>query len=153
MKPANNAPIYIGAYRELAEIAREHGYAMAIHGSLARDMDLICVPWVDDAAEPQAVVDAITSKFAFKEIDEPPNVREHGRLVYTLLVSFGDCFIDLSFTPRAGDSGALREALAQIIHEAKHHHTGCEPSWKRMPPSLRAAIERAALASKGEPGK
>lgn len=104
MKPANNAPIYIGLYKELAEIARRHGYAMAAHGSLARDMDLICIPWVDNADEPQAVVDAITSEFAFKETDEPPRVREHGRLVYTLLVSFGDCFIDLSFTPRAGAS-------------------------------------------------
>lgn len=25
---------------------------------------------------------------------------EHGRLVYTLIVSFGECFIDLSFMPR-----------------------------------------------------
>ena len=100
MKPANNAPIYIGAYKELAEIARSHGYAMAVHGSLARDMDLICIPWADAAAEPQVVVDEITEKFAFKEVDEPPSVREHGRVVYTLAVSFGDCFIDLSFTPR-----------------------------------------------------
>lgn len=104
MKPTNNAPIYIGLYKELAEIARKHGYAMAVHGSLARDMDLICIPWIDDADEPQVVVDAITREFAFKETDEPPSVREHGRLVYTLLVSFGDCFIDLSFTPRAGAS-------------------------------------------------
>lgn len=102
MKPANNAPIYIGAYKELAEIARKHGYAMAVHGSVARDLDLICIPWVDDAAGPQAVVDEITSTFAFKETDKPPRIREHGRIVYTLLVSFGDCFLDLSFTPRSG---------------------------------------------------
>jgi hypothetical protein len=102
MKPANNAPIYIGAYRELAEIARKHGYAMAVHGSVARDLDLICIPWIDDADDPQAVVDEITSTFAFNETDEPPSIREHGRLVYTLIVSFGDCFIDLSFTPRSG---------------------------------------------------
>lgn len=100
MKPANNAPIYIGAYKDLAEIARKHGYAMAVHGSVARDLDLICVPWVSNAADPQVVVDDITSQFAFKETDKPPRVREHGRIVYTLLASFGDCFIDLSFMPR-----------------------------------------------------
>jgi hypothetical protein len=100
MKPANNAPIYIGAYKDLAEIARKHGYAMAVHGSVARDLDLICIPWTETADEPQAVVDEITSKFAFKETDKPPRTREHGRIVYTLLVSFGDCFMDLSFTPR-----------------------------------------------------
>jgi len=101
MKPANNAPVYIGAYKELAEIARKHGYAMAVHGSVARDLDLICIPWVEDAGAPQAVVDEITSKFVFRETDEPPRIREHGRIAYTLLVSFGDCFIDLSFMPRA----------------------------------------------------
>lgn len=109
MKPANNAPLYIGAYKELAEIAREHGYAMAVHGSLARDMDLICIPWVEDAADPQAVVDAITARFAFKQTGNPPSAREHGRMVYTLLVSFGECFLDLSFTPRIAPHLGVRE--------------------------------------------
>ncbi len=100
MKPANYAPVYAGLYPELAEIARKHGYAMAVHGSLARDADLICIPWIDDAAEPQAVVDAITSEFVVRSVGEP-STREHGRIVYTLTVSAPGCFIDLSFTPRA----------------------------------------------------
>ena len=46
MKPANRAAVYAAAlYPDLAEIAREHGYALAVHGSLARDFDLIAVPW------------------------------------------------------------------------------------------------------------
>ena len=117
MKPANNAPIYIGAYKELAEIARSHGYAMAVHGSVARDLDLICIPWIEEAAAPQTVVDEITTKFAFKEIDKPPRVREHGRLVYTLSISFGDCFIDLSFMPRADDLRARLETVEAETRE------------------------------------
>lgn len=106
MKPANYAPVYAGLYPELAEIARSHGYAMAVHGSFARDADLICIPWVASAADPQAVVDAITSEFVIKKIDSDPVVREHGRIVYTLLIAAPGCFIDLSFTPRTPAPGS-----------------------------------------------
>lgn len=41
MKPANLAPVYCALYPALAEIARKHGYAMAIHGTMARDFDLM----------------------------------------------------------------------------------------------------------------
>lgn len=99
MKPANYAPVYCALYPQLAEVAREHGYALAIHGSLGRDMDLICVPWVESPSQPQTVVDAMTSKFAVKEVGGPADVKEHGRLVYTLSLAFGECFIDLSFMP------------------------------------------------------
>lgn len=99
MKPANNAPLYAMVYAKLAEMARERGYAMAVHGSLAKDFDLICVPWTENVAEPQAVVDAITSRFALRVIDSPA-AKLHNRLCYTL--SFGgDVFLDLSFMPRA----------------------------------------------------
>jgi hypothetical protein len=101
MKPANYAPVYAGLYPELAEIARKHGYAMAVHGSLARDADLICIPWVEDAADPQAVVDEITTTFVIRHVHGGPKVREHGRIVYSLTIAGPGCFIDLSFTPRA----------------------------------------------------
>lgn len=100
MKPANNAPIYIGLYPQLAELTRRHGYALAVHGSIARDFDLVAIPWTTEASEPQAVVDEITSTFAFKEVGGERAIKEHGRIVYTLIVSFGECFLDFSFVPR-----------------------------------------------------
>jgi hypothetical protein len=98
MKPANFAPAYLGLYPELAEVTRSHGYALAAHGSMARDFDLICIPWIEDASEPDVVVKAITSKFGLREVGKP-NIREHGRIVYTLSISFGECFLDFSFMP------------------------------------------------------
>jgi hypothetical protein len=103
MKPANYAPVYAAAlYPQWAEIAREHGYALAVHGSLARDFDLIAVPWRDEPlpSDPQAVINAITSKFAAKEVGGPPSAKPHGRRTYTLSIGFGECFADLSFMPR-----------------------------------------------------
>ncbi len=42
----------VGIYPQLVEEARRHGYALAPHGSLQRDLDLIAVPWSEEAAAP-----------------------------------------------------------------------------------------------------
>ncbi len=100
MKPANFAPVYVGLYPELAEITRKHGYALAAHGSCARDFDLICIPWVPNPSKPQTVVDEITNTFAIKLGKGAPfEIKEHGRICYTLIISFGECFLDFSFMP------------------------------------------------------
>jgi hypothetical protein len=101
VKDPNYAPVYCALYPGLAEITRKHGYALAIHGTLGRDMDLICVPWADAASEPDAVLDEITSTFAIRLIGGPPTQKNHGRLAYTISVAYGECAIDLSFLPRA----------------------------------------------------
>lgn len=98
MKPANFAPIYLGLYPELAEITRKHGYALSAHGSMARDFDLVCIPWTEFPSIPQTVVDEITSTFGIKEIGLPAT-KHHGRICYTLSISFGECFLDFSFMP------------------------------------------------------
>lgn len=99
MKDPNYAPIYCAMYPGLAEITRRHGYALAIHGSLGRDMDLICVPWSPSPSEPQAVVDEIVGKYSIRQIGEPGD-KNHGRTAWTISIGFGECFIDLSFMPR-----------------------------------------------------
>jgi len=102
MKPANFAPVYCAIYLGLAEIARAHGYALAIHGSLARDADLICIPWIAVPAEPAEVIAAMCAEYAIQEVGQP-GAKEHGRIAHTLSIAFGECAIDLSFMPRLGD--------------------------------------------------
>lgn len=100
MKAANYAPTYCAIYPALAEIARTHGYALAIHGSLGRDFDLTCIPWADTPAEPEKVVNAMLAEFAFKLAGGPPSLKAHGRIVYTLAF-FAEWAVDLSFMPYA----------------------------------------------------
>lgn len=102
MNPANNAPIYASIYADLAEACRSHGYALAIHGSLARDFDLVCIPWADTVSEPAAVVETITTEFALRLIDKPtpPTIKPWCREVYTFVFAWGEVALDLSFTPR-----------------------------------------------------
>lgn len=97
--PPGYAPVYCAMYPELAKVARAHGYALAVHGSMQRDMDLICVPWIAEPSEPAAVVKAMTAKFAIEVIGEPTQ-KEHGREAWTLSIAWGECAIDLSFMPR-----------------------------------------------------
>ena len=38
--------------------ARELGYNLVLHGSLARDIDLIAIPWVESAVPAEQLVEA-----------------------------------------------------------------------------------------------
>lgn len=99
MKDPTYAPMYAALYPGLAKITRAHGYALAVHGTLGRDMDLICVPWIEAPSEPAAVVQEITKKFHIRTVGDP-DTTHHGRERWTISVGFGECFLDLSFMPR-----------------------------------------------------
>lgn len=95
MKAANRAPVYAACvYPQLAEIVRAHGYALAVHGSLARDFDMIAIPWADTVSPHSEVVNEILQVFAVKVIGNPE--RKRCRDVYTLSW-VGDAFMDFSF--------------------------------------------------------
>ena len=96
MKDANLAPIYCGMYPQLAEITRKHGYALAVHGSLARDFDFVCVPWVETPSKPEEVIAEIVATFTLKVVGEP-DITHHGRERWAVSISYGECFMDISF--------------------------------------------------------
>jgi hypothetical protein len=107
------APSYVALYPSLVQIARDHGYALAAHGSLHRDFDLVAIPWVDDAADALTLFKAIrdftqTCTHDFDRDDEfypdgNPTKKPHGRVAYSLHFTadggFG-AYIDLSILPR-----------------------------------------------------
>lgn len=97
MKEPNYAPLYASLYPDLARIARRHGYALAIHGTLARDFDVIAIPWAAEVDHPESVVEEITRTYDIRVIGDA-TIREHGRIVYTISIS-GGAFLDFSFTP------------------------------------------------------
>lgn len=43
----------------IREAAKEHGYAIGLHGSMRRDLDLIAAPWREGAAGPDTLAHAI----------------------------------------------------------------------------------------------
>lgn len=100
-KKPTYAPAYIvGVYPALAERARTLGYALALHGSIQRDLDLVAVPWVDGAADPVQLLAALCEEF---DLTVPPvgdpEIKPHGRLAWSIPLWWG-AYIDLSVVPR-----------------------------------------------------
>jgi hypothetical protein len=108
MKPANLAPMYATLLPPLSEAARSVGYALAVHGTMARDLDLVACPWTEEAAEPRALIDALMAvcggklgrvNGAGQRIDLP-ELKPHGRLAWLIYLPGGEAYIDLSIMPR-----------------------------------------------------
>ena len=59
-KPTALKPAYYAIIAEgMKKIAKEFGYNLVLHGSLNRDMDVILIPWVDQATDPDDLVTAL----------------------------------------------------------------------------------------------
>ena len=100
------APWYAMAYVKLDRIAWRHGYALALHGSMARDLDLVAIPWTDDADSPEKLIAAFgrfiikNAKVHYKFRAITPTKNPHGRQSYVLPIGFDGHYIDLSIMPR-----------------------------------------------------
>lgn len=94
------APVYAALYPELCVIFQKHGYALAVHGSMRRDFDLVAIPWASEVSTHEVVLDEIKRVFATTSMGGA-TVKNHGRIAYTLAIGFGACAMDLSFTPEA----------------------------------------------------
>jgi len=63
-KKPTYAPAYVvGIYPQLARTARSKGYALALHGSLQRDLDLVAIPWTKSAIPAQQLIQALAADF------------------------------------------------------------------------------------------
>lgn len=88
----------------LREVARRHGYALGVHGSLSYDIDLIACPWregcVDQETVAKAVQEAVRAIVGNAEMigDQTPTQKPHGRLAWSFHMGGGP-YIDLSVLP------------------------------------------------------
>lgn len=97
-------------------VAERYGYALCVHGSLRRDIDLVAVPWRDCAIGPESLVEAlanatkaITGTARFREQDQAPEFKPQGRKSWSIyLTPLDDApYIDLSVMPtQAKNDGA-----------------------------------------------
>lgn len=106
----SNKPASVRAGRvidDIRAIAREHGYAIGVHGSMRsqRDIDLIAAPWTKDAHAYSTLVRAVGR---IPYLDRPKHDidtrRPHGRLAALFLIRnrHATCprWVDLSVMPR-----------------------------------------------------
>lgn len=83
--------------------ARGCGYAIAVHGSLSRDIDLVAIPWTASAYSPEKLVERLLgiiagvmgrATVAGEWTDKP-----HGRRAL-IIITGGEPEIDLSIMPK-----------------------------------------------------
>lgn len=110
------AAAYAALVPSIVKVAREFGYCCAVHGSFTTDMDLLLVPWVENAADAASVVEAIRLLVGGKKgkHDVQPHEKPHGRLSWSFYLteeganSFGggaNPYIDISVMPKLADKG------------------------------------------------
>jgi hypothetical protein len=90
---------YSTIYMTLAKTARELGYALTIHGSMVRDLDVVAIPWVKNAVSAQALVKAFVENHGLIIIKPSEKNKPHGRMAFALAMG-GDYVLDLSVMPR-----------------------------------------------------
>lgn len=96
--PSLMPAMYSHRLAEIQQTALECGYAVAIHGSMARDLDVIAVPWYPEAVRAERLVNHLCDVLGCLVTPDSPAEKPHGRLAFTLLMG-GACFMDLSVMP------------------------------------------------------
>lgn len=104
MKKPTFAPAYVALFPILSEIAHEHGYALAVHGSLQNDFDLVAVPWTVGAHTAEELIAALAKRcnLCYGEFGTGvlgPELKPHGRRAWFLIVGAGSG-LDISVMPR-----------------------------------------------------
>jgi regulator of PEP synthase PpsR (kinase-PPPase family) len=83
----------------IRDVARGCGYAIGVHGSMRRDLDLIAVPWVEKCSTPYHLFKSLQMKIVgFMINKEPATKKPHGRIAYVFCVG-SHAYVDLSIIP------------------------------------------------------
>ena len=88
----------------LLPVAKRLGYAIALHGSFQRDLDVVAVPWTDEAVSAEELAEALRVEvhgWLCNDKDQNPRAKPHGRLCWSIHTEDGVGYIDLSVVPRA----------------------------------------------------
>lgn len=96
---------YITQVPRITEVGREHGYAICVHGSLQRDLDLVACPWSAVASDAETLIKAICETVGgFMLPDHEATPRDHGRTSWIVHTGAG-LYLDISVMPREEDWG------------------------------------------------
>ena len=124
MKSVSPAATYVSMIPLLTEAARDCGYALAVHGTMARDLDLIAVPWTPEASSAEQLILRLLSAVSYcahlthrnpgeghadgdNSKGDLPSKKPHGRLSWTIIFDGGgaNLFLDVSVMPRIVQGG------------------------------------------------
>ena len=93
------AAFYASIYDDLRKAAMDCGWALGLHGSLSNDMDIMAMPWTEDAKSEEEMIRALSNVFTdnpFKDMHIIPHYgKPNNRVVYTMPI-WGDYHLDIN---------------------------------------------------------
>lgn len=108
---------YIYLWHYLKNVAKRLGYALTIHGSISRDLDIVAIPWTSDAASFEVLV-RLLSDASGSTISDSVVYKPHGRKSVLLILPNNNGVVDLSVMPKA----SLDDDCLNVAREA---YEGC----------------------------
>lgn len=108
------AAFYAAMWNDIRQCAMDRGWAVSLHGSLSSDMDIMAMPWIEEAVFFEELVSEISKLFKGNALAEGfsicYNEKPHGRIVATIPI-FADFYLDISTMQVRND---LKQADKQI---------------------------------------
>lgn len=99
------AAFYAAMWDDIRQCAMDCGWAVALHGSLASDMDIMAMPWVSGACSFRELIIRIVALFSGNSMSESftitYNEKPYGRIVATISI-WADFYLDISTMQPAG---------------------------------------------------
>lgn len=90
------AAFYACMWDDLRQAALDEGWALALHGSLANDMDIMAMPWTENASPVWVMISALKHCFDNpKEIKITEADMPNNRKVFALSI-WGDFYLDIN---------------------------------------------------------
>ena len=98
--------VFANIIGRLRVVAHELGYAVTVHGSLRRDIDLVAIPWTKVAAGREAILTGILEACEGVRGCDGWRIRSHGRLAHIIHLP-SNVYIDLSVLPIDSEREAI----------------------------------------------
>jgi len=118
--------LYVTYFGMLTKVANAHGYALAVHGTVDRDLDVVAIPWVETPSSHDDLLVALDETIGYEFTNEPYSSKAEkpgGRMAYTLPLGSGG-YLDISITPFVGQDVNLKNRyieqsvkILRLLHE------------------------------------
>lgn len=99
MNTNNKATYYATIWSDLRNAADKCGWALALHGSLAKDMDIMAMPWTEDATDAEGLITKLAEVIGYfpAEVVLKLKVKKvRGRVAYAIPISGDGFYMDIS---------------------------------------------------------
>lgn len=145
---------YASMYEDIRKCAMDLGWAVALHGSLKADMDIMAMPWTKEATNFETLVAAIVGLFNENEMVHHSSIdyfnKPHGRIVATIPI-WEDFYLDISTI----DTRKLMKRIADrlgIVGDIERDTLGGRLSGRTFGSGFKYGIETAIEIVKEEMG-